>query len=179
MKKYFFLFLLIPILTLQVKAQKSNWETPKFYIPLVSEGEEIANLGVEKSLRYADLELDNSQYRILFNPSTAKCTIIDLEAGNVLAEGKRLNSWRDAVLTFNDGAEYRFEKLKKKEGYEIIGPNGQLLNVENRGFKPVSVEGKKEIVSQSVFVFKRIIELYEIEPTVINDYTTYYPTKSN
>ncbi|WP_373399383.1 hypothetical protein V8V91_06550 [Algoriphagus halophilus] len=44
-------FLLIALLigsVISTNAQESSWELPKINIPLVSEGKEIANLGVEK-----------------------------------------------------------------------------------------------------------------------------------
>lgn len=179
MKKSILLIALLISSVISTNAQESSWELPKINIPLVSEGEEIANLGVEKSLEYADLKVGSRSYRILLNNSSKKCKIIDLESDRVLAEGKSLNSFQLANLTFTDGEVLNFEKKKKKEGYDIIGPSGLLFSVENRGVASVEVTNEKELIAQSIFVFKRLRDLYRQTPDVYNYYTDYYSSLYN
>lgn len=179
MKKSLVLIALLIGIVISSKAQQSNWELPKITIPLVSEGEEIANLGVEKSLEYADLKVGSKSYRILLNNSSKKCKIIDLGSEELVAEGKSLNSYQLANLTFSDGEVFNFERRKKKEGYEIIGPSGLLFSVENRGVASVEVTNNKELIAQSIFVFKRLRDLYKQTPDVYNFYTDYYSSLYN
>ncbi|MBN3518558.1 hypothetical protein JYB62_00970 [Algoriphagus lutimaris] len=179
MKKSIFIIALLIGNFISSNAQQSNWELPKINIPLVTEGEEIANLGVEKSLEYADLNVGSKSYRILLNNSSKKCKIIDLESDQVLAEGKSLNSFQLANLTFTDGEVFNFEKKKKKEGYDIIGPSGLLFSVENRGLASIEVNNEKELIAQSIFVFKRLRDLYRQTPVVYNYYTDYYSSLYN
>lgn len=162
-----------------VLAQTSTWQIPTIEVPLVSEGEAKANLEIEKSLEFADLHLGSKSYRILLNKSEKKCKIIELGSDQVYAEGKSLNSFQSGNLIFTDGDEFIFEKKKKKEGYEIIGPSGLLFNVENRGLAPVEVKNEKELIAQSIFVFKRIKDLYRETPDVYNFYTDYYSSLYN
>ncbi|MEN2281110.1 hypothetical protein AAGF08_03160 [Algoriphagus sp. SE2] len=160
-------------------AQTSTWETPTFAVPLVSEDQSLANLEIDKSLEYADLILGSKSYRILLNNSNKKCKIIDLESDQLFAEGNSLNSFQSGNLAFMDGEIFNFEKRKKKEGYEIIGPSGLLFNVENRGLAPLKVNSEKELIAQSVFVFKRIKDLNRQLPDVYNFYTDYYSSLYN
>lgn len=160
-------------------AQKSTWQTPSFDVPLISEDENLVNLEIDKSLEFADLHLGSKSYRILLNKTEKKCKIVDLESDDIFAEGKSLNSLQSANLIFEDGEKFAFEKKKKKEGYEIIGPSGLLVNVENRGLAPVEVKNEKELIAQSIFVFKRIKDLYRETPDVYNFYTDYTSSFSN
>ncbi|WP_373399382.1 hypothetical protein V8V91_06545 [Algoriphagus halophilus] len=102
-----------------------------------------------------------------------------MESDKVLAEGKSLNSFQLANLTFTDGEVLNFEKKKKKEGYDIIGPSGLLFSVENRGVASVEVTNEKELIAQSIFVFKRLRDLYRQTPDVYNYYTDYYSSLYN
>jgi hypothetical protein len=130
-------------------------------------------------LEFADLHLGSKSYRILLNNSEKKCKIIDLKSDEIFAEGKSLNSFQLANLTFKDGEKFLFKKKRKKEGYEIIGPSGLLINVENRGLAPIEVKNEKELIAQSIFVFKRIKDLNRQIPDVYNFYTDYYSTLHN
>ncbi|WP_296704111.1 hypothetical protein [Algoriphagus sp.] len=160
-------------------AQTPTWEIPTFEVPLVSDGKSLANLEIDKSLEYADLILGSNSYRILLNNKNKKCKIIDLGSDQLFAEGKGLNSYQSSVLAFTDGENFNFEKRKKKEGYEIIGPSGLLFSVENRGLAPVEVNNEKELIAQSIFVFKRIKDLNRQSPDVYNFYTDYYSSFYN
>lgn len=179
MKKTFLGISLFLMITASGFAQSPTWETPTIEVPLVSDGETLANLEIDKSLEYADLILGSKSYRILLNNSNKKCKIIDLGSDRLFAEGKSLNSYQSANLAFTDGENFNFEKKKKKEGYDIIGPSGLLFSVENRGLAPVEVKNDKELIAQSIFVFKRIKDLNRQIPDVYNFYTDYYSSLYN
>lgn len=161
MKKSTLLFLISFFLFIGwVKGQETpTWEIPMHEVKFISGESEEAVLSIDPGLRFADLRQNDRVYRLFYDNDNAiikRARIVDQQSNLMVAKGKGSYFWGTARFEFIGGDVFRVKLNKKRNGYEVLGPHGQIFVVENFGISPVKTYNEKDFLAQAFYVFDRI-----------------------
>ncbi len=103
------------------------------------------------------LHTEEGSFRIEFNRGTKRCTIYENDADIIVARGQYLNTKKRIRFVFADNQFVTLEKRKeKKKGY-VIEKNGvNLMELHHGNMQSASIHWKN-ILFQSVFIFRNMI----------------------
>ncbi len=156
-----FLVLIFSLLLLHsAKAQESpTWQTPMHEVKFISGESETAVLSIDPGLKFADLRQNDRVFRLFYDNNNAiikRARIVDQHSNLMVAKGRGSYFWGTARFEFIGGEVIKVKLNRNRNGYEIIGPYGQLFLVENFGISPVKTLNEKDFLAQAFYVFDRI-----------------------
>lgn len=155
MKKIISIFLVtLGVIFVSTAQNEIGWKPNLNEVKFVDQSGEESVLGVDPGLRYANLTHQDREYRLFYNRNDIRIKnirIVDQKTSLQIARGKGSYFWGNSRIEFIDGDILKLKLKNNPNGYTIIGPFGELFNVENQAISPTKTYEENDFIHSSIF----------------------------